>query len=132
MRLVFLGVDPAARGTSALAETVAVVAVAPRFPVIGLGVGADFVLDALDGALTIETPVEREAVDVPVGDATGFGFDHRIVDSDGGAGVRARLDGALVTTRASSFLVLRNVDASRPSAATPSLDQILASLRLLQ
>ena len=131
VRLVFLGVDPAGRGSDTLATAVAVVAVEPRVPVIGLGLGADFVLDALDMALAIETPIKRGRVAVPVGSAIGFGFDHRIPDRDG-PGLRARLEGALVTTDTASFLVLRNVAAAGAASATPSLDQVLASLRVLR
>ncbi|MBA2314418.1 MAG: hypothetical protein H0V87_03440 [Chloroflexi bacterium] len=131
VRLVFLGVDPAARGTGALASTVAIVAVEPRIPPIGLGLGADFVLDALDAALSVETAIERRRAELEVGRAIVFGFDHRILDEGDGPGIRARLDGALVTTDASSFLVLRNVDASGPASPAPSLDEVLGSLRVL-
>lgn len=131
VRLVFLGVDPAGRGTGALASTVAIVAVEPRVPTIGLGLGADFVLDALDAALFVETEVDRQRAELAVGDAVVFGFEHRIEDRVGAPGIRARLDGALVTTDASSFLVLRNVDASASSSPAPSLDEVLGSLRVL-
>jgi hypothetical protein len=128
VRIAFLGVDPSTRGRPELAPVVAIVAVEPAVPSIGLGLAADFVLDALDRALAIESEIERSSEDLAVGDAVRFSFEHRVVDDDGGGGRRAALDGALVTTGSTSFLVLRNVDAAQPADAPP-LHAILAGIR---
>jgi hypothetical protein len=127
VELAFLGIDPSSRGGPDMPATVAVVAVEPRVPAIGLDLGADLVLDGLGHALEIETDVERERVGTPVGDAVRFSFEHRIAD-DAGAGIRASLDGALVTTDGSSFLVLRNVDAGVDDPLVPSLEEVVGTL----
>jgi hypothetical protein len=130
VRLAFIGVDPSSRGLDELSATVAIVAVEPRIPAIGLSVGAGFVLSALEDALTLETPIERKRIDLPVGDAVRFSFEHRVLDPGGGPGVRAALTGALVTTDQASFLVLRNID-TRAGSGAPSLAAVLATLRVL-
>jgi len=129
VRLVFLGVDPAGRRSSTLPSTFAVVAVEPRIPELGLGFGADLVLGGLNVALEVETPVERERIDTPVGRGVRFAFDHRIVDPAGGRGLRASLDGALVTADRASFLVFRNVDAADADASAPSLEAVVSTIR---
>jgi hypothetical protein len=130
VKVEFVGVDGSARGRQSLAPAVAVVAVEPRIPPIGLALGAGLVLSGLEHALALETPIERGRIDVPVGDAIGFSFEHRIADTEGGPGVRAALDGALVTTEQKSFVIVRNVDAAGASDA-PSLKQVLATLRVV-
>ena len=132
VRVVFVGVDPAARGRPELTPTVAVVAVEPRIPTIGLGLAADLVLDALDAALDIETDVERATEpDPPVGDAIRFAFEHRVADGDGGPGLRAALTDALVTTDASSFLIVHNAYAADAPPGGPTLDDVLTTIRVL-
>jgi hypothetical protein len=128
VRLVFVGVDPAPRGGSVLPPTVAVVAVEPRVPSIGLGLGADLVLDGLDRALAIETTPDTESIETPVGSAVRFSLQHRIAEP-GVAGIPATLDGALVTADDASFLMLRNVDASVDEPLAPSLEDVLRTLR---
>lgn len=128
VRLEFLGVDPSRQGGAALPPTVAVVAVEPRVPAIGLDLGADLVLEGLHETLEIETEIERERIEIPAGDAVRFAFEHRVVN-DGGAGIRARLEGALVTTDASSFLVLRNVDGAVENPLGLTLDDVLGTIR---
>jgi hypothetical protein len=130
VKVQFVGVDASARGRDVLAPTVAVVGVEPRIPAIGLDLGAGLVLSGLEQTLALETPIERGRMDVAVGDAVRFRFEHRIVDAGGGPGVRAALDGALVTTDDASFVVVRNVDAAGGSDA-PSLEDVLATLRIL-
>jgi hypothetical protein len=129
--LQFLSIDPAGRGSPGIPATVTVVGVEPRVPSIGLEIGTGLVLDGLDATLEMETEPRTSRITTPVGDAMRFSFDHRVVDDPADAGVRARLDGALVTTETSSFLVLRNVDSQVDDPLLPSLETVLGTLRAL-
>jgi hypothetical protein len=127
--LVSLGVDPRERGTGRFPAVVTVVAVEPALPPILLGVGADFATDAFESTFELETDVTRSDIDTPLGDGIRLRFTHRLVGSDGGPGFAAEHDGAIVTTGEETFLVSRNVDPQTGPADTPTLDEILATLR---
>jgi len=131
VRLVFLGVDPAGRGAPTMPATVAVVAIEPRIPAVGLEIGANLVVRGLELGLDVETDVTRERIKTPVGEAVRIAFDHRVASATGPRGVRVALDGALVSTDRASFLVLRNVDAATDEASALSLDAVLGTLREL-
>lgn len=137
-RIVFLAVDGSTRGTGRFAANLAVLAVEPRVPEIGLGVATDFALQALDRTLDLESDVERRAVTLPIGKAERVSFDHRVGAEPGEEGTLVRLDAALVTTRTSSFLVMLNRDAAPgpdASGSTPgdavSVERILGGLQPL-
>ncbi len=129
VELQFLGVDPSNRGGPAIPAAITVVAVEPRVPAVGLDLGAGLVLDGLDEALDIETQPTRDRITTPVGPGVRFSFEHRVTDDGGGPGFRALLEGALVTSDEASFLVLRNADARVDDPLTPSLEEVLATLR---
>lgn len=105
------------------------VLVEPAVPAFLLGIGADFAVSALEGALAIEGDVARERMETPIGPAIRIGFDHRIVLETGGAGRAVEHDGALVTTGATTVLVSRTVDAERTSRGAPTFDEVVATLR---
>jgi hypothetical protein len=128
-RIVLLGIDPRARGTGTFPPTVTVVAVEPALPPLLLGIGADFAVAALEGAFAVETDIAQADVETPLGSGIRIGFAHRVVGPDGGPGFRAEHDGAIVTTGSSSFLVSLNTDPETAPADTPTLDDVLATLR---
>ena len=137
-RIVLLAVDGSARGTDRFASNLAVLAIEPRVPGIGLGVATDFALSALDRTLDFESPVERESVQLGVGQAQKISFDHRLAGRAGDPGAVVRLDAALVTTADRSFLVMLNREAeaspggsAAPSGDAVSLETILAGLEPL-
>jgi hypothetical protein len=127
--LVSLAVDPSERGTGRFPAVVTVVAVEPALPPLLLGVGADFATDAFESTFELETDVTRSDIDTPLGDGIRMQFTHRRVGPEGGAGFAVEHDGAIVTTGDETFLVSRNVDPDTASADTPTLDEILATLR---
>lgn len=127
--LVHLAVDPRERGTGQFPSVVTVVAVEPALPPILLGMGADFATDAFESTFELETDVMRSDIDTPLGDGIRLRFTHRLVGPEGGPGFAAEHDGAIVTTGEETFLVSRNVDPATAPADTPTLDEILATLR---
>jgi hypothetical protein len=128
--LVFLGVDPRERGTGRFPAVVTAVAVEPALPPLLLGVGADFATDAFESTFELETDVMRSDIDTPLGDGIRLQFMHRLVGPEGGPGIAAEHDGAIVTTGEQTFLVSRNFDPGTAPADTPTLDEILATLRV--
>ena len=128
--LVFLAVDPRERGTGRFPGVVTAVAVEPALPPILLGVGADFATDAFESTFELETDVTRSDIDTPLGDGIRLQFTHRLVGPEGGPGFAAEHDGAIVTTGEETFLVSRNIDPETAPADTPTLDEILATLRV--
>jgi hypothetical protein len=127
--LVFLAVDPSERGTGRFPSVVTVVAVEPALPPLLLGVGADFATDAFESTFELETDVTRSDIDTPLGDGIRLQFTHRLVGPEGGPGFAAEHDGAIVTTGEETFLVSRNVDPETAPADTPTLEEILLTLR---
>ena len=127
--LVFLAVDPRERGSGRFPAVVTAVAVEPALPPLLLGVGADFATDAFESTFELETDVMRSDIDTPLGDGIRLRFTHRLVGPEGGPGFAADHDGAIVTTGEETFLVSRNVDPEIAPADTPTLDEILATLR---
>lgn len=121
--------DPTGQGTAAIPATVSVVEVEPRIPTVGLGVGAELVLDGLDAALDIQSEPDTERIETPVGDAVRFTFDHLVTDDASGESFIAEVEGALVTSDEASFVVLRMTDAAVDDAGVPSLDAVLGTLR---
>ena len=128
--LVFLAVDPRERGTGRFPVVVTAVAVEPALPPLLLGIGADFATDAFESTFELETDVTRSDIDTPLGDGIRLQFTHRLVGPEGGPGFAAEHDGAIVTTGDETFLVSRNVDPETAPADTPTLDEILATLRV--
>ena len=128
--LVLLGVDPRENGTGRFPVVVTVVAVEPSLPELLLGVGADFAAEAFERTFELETDVTQTDIATPLGNGIRLGFDHRLVGLEGGSGFRIEHDGAIVTTGDSTFLISRNVDPDTAPADTPTLDQILATLRV--
>ena len=128
--LVFLAVDPRERGTGRFPVVVTAVAVEPALPPLLLGFGADFATDAFESTFELETDVTRSDIDTPLGDGVRLQFTHRLVGPEGGSGFAAEHDGAIVTTGEETFLVSRNLDPETAPADTPTLDEILATLRI--
>jgi hypothetical protein len=128
--LVMLGVDPRERGTGRFPVVVTVVDVEPPLPEILLGVGADFAAEAFERTFELETEVTQSDIDTPLGEGIRLQFDHRLVGAGGGPGFRLEHDGAIVTTGDATFLISRNVDPDTAPADTPSLEEILATLRV--
>ena len=128
-RIVLLGIDERARGRGTFAPNVTVVAVEPPLPPLLLGIGADFAVSALEGAFAIETAIERSDVETPLGGGIRIAFSHRVVGPAGGRGVLVEHDGILVTTGSASFLVSRNFDPETAPPDTPTLEQIVGTLR---
>ena len=128
--LVLLGVDPRENGTGRFPVVVTVVAVEPSLPELLLGVGADFASEAFERTFELETDVTQTDIETPLGNGIRLGFDHRLVGPEGGSGFRLEHDGAIVTTGDSTFLISRNVDPDTAPADTPTLEEILATLRV--
>jgi len=128
--LVFLGVDPSERGTGRFPSVVTAVAVEPALPPLLLGIGADLASDAFDSTFELETDVTRSDIDTPLGDGIRLQFTHRLVGPEGGPGFAVEHDGAIVTTGDATFLISRNIVPDTASADTPTLAEILATLRV--
>jgi hypothetical protein len=128
-RVVFVAVDERARGTGSFAPSVAIISVEPALPPLLLDLGADFVLQARERTLAIESGIRRARVATPLGSAARISFEHRVGGGTGEPGDRIAQDGALVTTGATSFFLSLNVDPGSTSATTPTLEAILGSLR---
>ena len=128
--LVLLGVDPRERGTGRFPVVVTVVDVEPPLPEMLLGVGADFAADAFERTFELETEVTQSDVETPLGEGIRLQFDHRLVGAGGGPGFALEHDGAIVTTGDATFLISLNVDPGTAPADTPSLEEILATLRV--
>jgi hypothetical protein len=128
--LVFLGVDPRERGTGRFPPVVTVVAIEPALPQLLLGVGADFASDAFERTFEVETEVARSDIETPLGEGIRLQFTHRLVGPEAGPGFAVEHDGAIVTTGEETFLVSRNVDPDTAPTDTPTLDEILATLRV--
>jgi hypothetical protein len=128
--LVLLGVDPRENGTGRFPVVVTVVAVEPPLPALLLGVGADFAAEAFERTFELETDVTQTDIETPFGDGIRLQFDHRLVGPESGPGFGLEHDGAIVTTGDSTFLISRNVDPDTAPADTPTLDDILATLRV--
>ena len=128
--LVFLGVDPSERGTGRFPSVVTAVAVEPALPPLLLGIGADLASDAFESTFELETDVTRSDIDTPLGDGIRLQFTHRLVGPEGGPGFAVEHDGAIVTTGDETFLVSRNIVPDTASADTPTLEEILATLRV--
>lgn len=131
-RIVLIGVDPRARGTGAFPPVVTVVAVEPALPPLLLGLGADFAVAALESTFEIETDIDRTDVETPLGGGIRITFAHRVVGPSGGPGFRAEHDGVILTTGSASFLVSLNTDPETAPADTPSLEDVLATLRVAE
>ena len=128
--LVFLGVDPSERGTGRFPSVVTAVAVEPALPPLLLGIGADLASDAFESTFELETDVTRSDIETPLGGGIRLQFTHRLVGPEGGPGFAVEHDGAIVTTGDETFLVSRNVVPETAAADTPTLDEILATLRV--
>ena len=128
--LMLLGVDPRERGTGRFPVVVTVVDVEPPLPEILLGVGADFAAEAFERTFQLETEVTQSDVESPLGAGIRLQFDHRLVGAGGGPGFRLQHDGAIVTTGDATFLISRNVDPDTVPPDAPSLEEILATLRV--
>jgi hypothetical protein len=128
--LVFLGVDPRERGTGRFPAVVSVVAVEPALPPLLLGVGADFAIDAFERTFELETDVSRSDIETPLGGGIRLQFTHRLVGPEGGPGFAVEHDGAIVTTGDETFLISRNVNPDTAPTDTPTLDELLATLRV--
>jgi len=128
--LALLGVDPRGSGTGRFPAVVSVVRVEPALPPLLLGIGADLAVDALENTFVLEGDVTRSTIDTPLGDAIRLGFVHRLVGPDGGPGILVEHDGAIVTTGDDTFLVSRHVDPDAIPPRTPTLDELLATLRV--
>ncbi len=105
-------------------------AVEPALPPLLLGIGADLASDAFESTFELETDVTRSDIDTPLGDGIRLQFTHRLVGPEGGPGFAVEHDGAIVTTGDETFLVSRNVVPDTVSADTPTLEEILATLRV--
>ncbi len=127
--LVFLGVDPSERGTGRFPSVVTAIAVEPALPPLLLGIGADLASDAFESTFEMETDVTRSDIDTPLGEGIRLQFTHRLVGPEGGPGFAVEHDGAIVTTGDETFLVSRNVVPETAGSDTPSLEEILATLR---
>ena len=128
--LVLLGVDPRENGTGRFPVVVTVVAVEPALPGFLLGVGADFAAGAFERTFELETDVAQTDIETPLGDGIRLQFDHRLVGPEGGPGFGLEHDGAIVTTGESTFLVSRKVDPDTAQADAPTLEDLLATLRV--
>jgi hypothetical protein len=128
--LVLLGVDPREPGTGRFPAVVTVVAVEPPLPELLIGVGADFAAEAFEGIFELETDVAQSDIETPIGDGVRLQFIHRLVGRDGGPGFALEHDGAIVTTGDATFLISRNVDPDTAPADTPTLEDVLATLRV--
>jgi hypothetical protein len=128
--LVLLGVDPRENGTGRFPVVVTVVAVEPALPELLLGVGADFAAGAFERTFELESDVAQTDIETRLGDGIRLQFDHRLVGPDGGPGFGLEHDGAIVTTGDSTFLISRNVDPDTAPAGTPTLEDLLATLRV--
>lgn len=128
--LVLLGVDPREAGSGRFPVAVTVVDVEPPLPEPLLGVGADFATRAFQSTFEVETVFTQTDVETPLGDGVRLQFGHRLVGPEGGPGFGLEHDGAIVTTGDATFLISRNVDPDTAPADTPTLDEILATLRV--
>ena len=128
--LVLLGVDPREEGTGRFPVVVTVVAVEPALPELLLGVGADFAADAFERTFELESDVTRSDVETPIGNGIRLQFTHRLVGPEGGPGFELEHDGAIVTTGDATFLISRNVDPDTAPADTPTIEELLATLRV--
>ena len=128
--LVLLGVDPREEGTGRFPAVVTVIGVEPPLPGLLLGVGADFASDAFERTFALETDVTKSDIETPIGDGIRLQFGHRLVGPEGGPGFALEHDGAIVTTGDATFLISRNVDPDTAPADTPTLEDVLATLRV--
>jgi hypothetical protein len=109
---------------------VTVVEVEPPLPELLLGVGADFAASAFERTFELETEVTQSDIETPLGDGIRLQFGHRLVGPEGGPGFGLEHDGAIVTTGDATFLISRNVDPDTTPADAPTLEDILATLRV--
>ena len=128
--LVLLGVDPREEGTGRFPVVVTVVEVDPPLPELLLGVGADFATRAFQSTFEVETDFTQTDIETPLGNGIRLQFGHRLVGPEGGPGFGLEHDGALVTTGDATFLISRNVDPDTASADAPTLEEVLATLRV--
>jgi hypothetical protein len=128
--LVLLGVDQRELGAGRFPPVVTVVAVEPPLPALLLGVGADFAADAFGSTFELETDVTQGDIETPIGRGIRLQFSHRLVGPEGGPGFALEHDGSIVTTGDATFLVSRNVDPDTAPADTPTLEDVLATLRV--
>jgi hypothetical protein len=128
--LVSLGVDPREEGTGRFPVVVTVVAVEPPLPELLLGVGADFAADAFERTFELESDVTQSDIETPVGDGIRLQFTHRLVGPEGGPGFALEHDGAIVTTGDATFLISRNDDPDTAPPDAPTLEELLATLRV--
>ena len=128
--LVLLGVDPREDGTGRFPVVVTVVNVEPPLPELLVGVGADFAAEAFERTFELESEVTQGDIETPLGGGIRLQFDHRLVGPEGGPGFGIEHDGAIVTTGDATFLVSRNVDPDTAPIDTPTLEEILATLRV--
>ena len=128
--LVLLGVDPRESGTGRFPAVVTVVEVEPPLPELLLGVGADFATRAFQSTFEVETVFTQTGIETPLGDGVRLQFGHRLVGPEGGPGFGLEHDGAIVTTGDATFLISRNVDPSTAPADAPTLEDVLATLRV--
>jgi len=128
--LVLLGVDPRESGTGRFPVVVTVVEVEPPLPELLLGVGADFATRAFQSTFEVETVFTQTDIETPLGDGVRLQFGHRLVGPEGGPGFGLEHDGAIVTTGDATFLISRNVDPSTAPADAPTLEDVLATLRV--
>jgi hypothetical protein len=128
--LVLLGADPREPGTGKFPPVVTVVAVEPALPALLLGVGADFAVEAFERTFELETDVTQTDIETPIGDGMRLQFTHRLVGPEGGPGFALEHDGAIVTSGDATFLISRNVDPGTAPADTPTLEDVLATLRV--
>jgi hypothetical protein len=128
--LVLLGVDPSENGTGRFPAVVTVVEVEPPLPELLLGVGADFATRAFQSTFEVETVFTQTDIETPLGDGVRLQFGHRLVGPEGGPGFGLEHDGAIVTTGDATFLISRNVDPSTAPADAPTLEDVLATLRV--
>ena len=128
--LVLLGADPRETGTGRFPVVVTVVAVEPALPELLLGVGADFAAEAFERTFELESEITQSDVETPLGNGIRLQFEHRLVGAEGGPGFGLEHDGAIVTTGDATYLISRNVDPDTDPADAPTLEQVLATLRV--
>ena len=128
--LVLLGVDPREPGTGRFPPVVTVVAVEPPLPALLLGVGADFAAEAFESTFELETDVTQSDIGTPLGDGIRLQFTHRLAGAEGGPGFALEHDGAIVTTGDATFLISRNVDPDTAPSDTPTLEELVGTLRV--
>lgn len=128
--LVLLGVDPREAESGRFPVAVTVVEVEPALPEPLLGIGADFATRAFQSTFEVESVFTQTDLETPLGGGIRLQFDHRLVGPDGGPGFGLEHDGAIVTTGDSTFLISRNVDPDTAPADTPTLEDVLATLRV--